>query len=483
MRLGDPETPIHDRQLDWIVGLGFLGAAGMILILAPQPSDSGFWLRRVDLLSLPLYVAGLTSILFGVRRLWAIRYAILFLLLAWPIPFAWLLSLTAGWFTDLTAGIVGALTTVVPVARPAVGDGTLFLVGSGEDFFGVSIGTACAGVNSFVGFLLLGVGTLSIVRGPMPKRLTWLLVGLAITIGLNVARIMAILVVGHAWGEDAALNVLHPVAGLIVFNLGVLVMLILAPRFGLKFARRSSTPIGPVASPAPKTTIRLLPALAATLAIAVVFGVTNAAFSRYEAISSGLTDARLAKLDIDVAHVPGWVSSPVGELRQARQYFGDAATWERAAYRPTAAATITADRAVFVDVLTTDDSGTFAAYGLEACYAFHGYTISSVAKVDIGAGVEAEVIDYTNTRNGIAWSALWWEWPYATADGSTHYERVVVFMADGPDSTYDGLADLEIDTQDARFVETDQFLATLGQAIVASQLSPATADAPSTAGD
>jgi hypothetical protein len=219
------------------------------------------------------------------------------------------------------------------------------------------------------------------------------------------------------------------------------------------------------------------------VAIAVVFGVTNAAFSRYEAISSGLTDARLAKLEVDVAHVPGWTASPVGDLRQARQYFGDAASWERAAYRPTADATITADRAVYVDVLTTDDSGTFAAYGLEACYAFHGYVISSVAQVDIGAGVDAEVIDYTNTRNGIAWSALWWEWPYATEDGSTHYQRIVVFMADGPQSTYDGLADLEIDTQDAKFVDTDRFLATLGQAIVASQLSPATAAASGTAGD
>jgi exosortase/archaeosortase family protein len=394
-----------------------------------------------------------------------------------------MLGLTAGWFTDLTAGIVGALTTVLPVARPAVGDGTLFLVGSGDGFFGVSIGTACAGVNSFVGFLLLGVGTLSIVRGPIVRRLAWLLVGLAITIGLNVARIMAILAVGHTWGQDAALNVLHPVAGLIVFNLGVLVMLILAPRFGLRFAHRSVPPTDASVSPAPKATIRLLPALAATLAIAMVFGVTNAAFSRYEAISSGLTDARLAKLDVDVAHVPGWIASAMGDLRQARQYFGDAATWERAAYRPTADATITADRAVYVDVLTTDDSGTFAAYGLEACYAFHGYTISSVAQVDIGAGVQAEVIDYTNTRNGIAWSALWWEWPYATEEGETHYQRIVVFMADGPQSTYEGLADLEIATQDARFAETDRFLASLGQAIVASQLSPATAATPGTAGD
>jgi exosortase/archaeosortase family protein len=473
LRLGEPETPIHDRQLDWIVGLGFLAATAAILLLAPQPSDSGFWLRRVDLLTLPLYVAGLTSILFGVRRLWAVRYAILFLLLAWPIPFVWLLGLTAGWFTDLTAGAVGLVTTIIPVARPAVGDSSLFLIGSGDNFFGVSIGTACSGVNSFVGFLLLGIGTMPVVRGSVARRAAWLGVGLAVTIGLNVARILAILVVGNFWGQEAAINVLHPIAGLVVFNIGVLLMLVLAPRFGLRFAGRPAR-TGEQPEPAPHRAahrIALRPAIAVTLVIAAVLGLTNSAFSRYEAISSGLSDARLAKLDITVAHVPGWEASVVGELTQARQYFGDDATWERAAYRPTESASIVADRTVYVDVLTTSDSGTFAAYGLEACYAFHGYEISSVAQVDIGAGVNAEVIDYTNTRNGIAWSALWWEWPFTTAEGATHYQRIVVFMADGPDSAFDGLSAFEIGTQDARYLETDQFLASLGQEIVASQLA------------
>ncbi|HEX7225340.1 MAG TPA: exosortase/archaeosortase family protein [Candidatus Limnocylindria bacterium] len=481
IRLGEPETPIHDRQLDWIVGLGFLGATGAILVLAPQPSDSGFWLRRVDLLTLPLFVAGLTSIFFGVRRLWSIRYAVLFLLLAWPIPFAWLLGLTAGWFTDLTAGAVGTITTVVPVARPAVGDGSLFLIGSGDNFFGVSIGSACSGVNSFVGFLLLGIGSLAVLRGSAIRRASWLAVGLAVTIGLNVARIMAILVVGHFWGQEAAINILHPVAGLVVFNIGVLIMLALAPRFGLRLA----SPVRAAGAEPERTrtspSIALRPAMAVTLVIAAVLGLTNAAFARYEAISSGLTDARLAKVDIAVAHVPGWDASVVGELTQARQYFGSDATWERAAYRPTDSASIVADRTVYVDVLTTSDSGTFAAYGLEACYAFHGYEISSVAEVDIGAGVNAQVIDYTNTRNDIAWSALWWEWPFTTEDGATRYQRIVVFMADGPDSNFDGLSAFDIATQDARYLETDQFLASLGQEIVASQLaSVARSDSPAT---
>lgn len=481
VRLEPLETPIHDRQLDWIVGLGFLAAAAAILIVAPQPAASTFWLGRVDLLTLPLYVAGLIALLFGVRRVWALRFPILFLLLAWPLPFTLLLSATATGFTELTAKAVGLVTNVIPVARPAVGDDTLFLIGSGDQLFGVSIGSACSGVNSFVGFLLLGAAMLYLVRGSLIGRATWLAAGLALTIGLNVLRIVAILAVGHAFGEDAALEVLHPIAGMIVFNIGVLGMVVLAPRFGLRFMGGANRP---VSVPSPSGPVRRArPALVVALGIAAILGVTNAAYSRYEAISSGLADARLGSFDIQTAHVPGWETSFVGNLKQASQYFGETATWERVAYQPTGAAQVTADRTVYVDLLTTDDAGTFAAYGLEACYTFHGYEIASVSQVDVGAGVSAQVIDYTNPKSDIAWSALWWEWPYTSDDGKTRYERIVVYMADGPKSTFGGLADVEIATQDPQFAETDRFLATLGQAIVRSQLATASSDASLTATD
>jgi exosortase len=427
-------------------------------------------------------VAGLVSLLFGVRRVWALRFPILFLLLAWPIPFTWLLSLTAVPLTDFTAGSVALITQVVPVARQAGGDdGTLFLIGSGGNMFGVGIGSACSGVNSFIGFLLLGVATLYLVHGTALRRVAWLATGLALIVALNLARIMAILVVGNAFGQEAALDILHPIAGLVVFNIGVLVMLILAPAFGLRYSSGTRGPSDSDDPGRPTHVRRVSAALVVAVGVAAVLGLTNAAYARYEAISSGLADARLARIDIDTAHVPGWGVSFVGNIGQARQYFGDSATWERVAYRPTPEAEITADRTVYVDVLTTDDAGTFAAYGLEACYTFHGFEISSVAQVDIGAGVQAEVIDYTNVKNDIEWSALWWEWPYTAETGETRYQRIVVYISDGPNATLTAAPGVDIPTQDPRFIETDRFLASLGRSIVDSQLNAAREGEPAAA--
>ena len=483
LRTEAPGLPIHDRQVDWIIGFALLGLTAAILFLAPTPTSSSFWLQRIDLLTLPLFVAGLIALLFGVRRLWALKAPLAFLLLAWPIPFTLFLSQTAGPFADITANIVGAFTRLVPIARQGVHETDLFIVGSGPQAFAVSIGSACAGVNSLVGFFLLGAALLFVVRGPLVRRIAWLAVGLGLVFGLNVARILAILAVGATFGQDLALEILHPVAGMLVFTAGVLGMVALVPRFGLWFVDlgpKGSTPDGsttngPAADVERSNPVRRArPAFLVALALAVVLGASNAAYARYEAISAGLADARLGTFDVRTAQVPGWETQFVASFRQVRQYFGQSSTWERVMYLPTPEAEISSTKSVYVDVITTDNPSTFTAYGLEACFVFHGYHISSVVTVDVGAGVRGQVIDYTNPKVEADWSALWWEWPY-TEDGKTRYERIIVFMANGPRAEYEGIEALSLGTQEARFESTDRFLVALGRAIVQSQLQSATA--------
>jgi hypothetical protein len=126
---------------------------------------------------------------------------------------------------------------------------------------------------------------------------------------------------------------------------------------------------------------------------------------------------------------------------------------------------------IYLDVINTPDSGALAAYGLDACYQFHGYRIDGTYSVDVGSGVTGQVIDYHNSAQGTDWSALWWEWPYTDGTG-TYFERVVLFVTGGPDATYSGAAPGP--TVDAsRFQSTDDFLVSMGRALVANQLQKA----------
>lgn len=471
LRIEPRQLPIHDRQVDWIVGLGLLGLASAVLILVPDPTSSTFWLQRLDLLTLPIFVAGLIALLFGVRRAWSLKGPLAFLLLAWPVPYNIFLASGTGWFTDLTAGLIANITRIVPIAKVSPADDTLYFIGSGAQGFSVSISSACAGMNSVVGFLLIGTAMLFVVRGPIVRRALWLAIGLGIIFALNVIRIIGILVVGGAFGQGAAIDVLHPVAGLLIFNFGVLLMVLLVPRFGLRFIGPSDRP-GPGAPDAPSPVARVRPALAVGLVVALVLGLTNAAFARYDAISSGLADARLQSFDVRTMTLPDWKSRFISAFPQAKQYFGSSATWDRASFWSVPGAELSSSRSVYLDVITTDDPGSFAAYGLQACYRFHGYTIASVSTMDIGAGVHAQLIDYVNTKVKADWSALWWEWPY-TENGKTRYERVVILMGEGPKTQFSGVEAEDITSQVPRFAESDRFLVTLGREIVRSQLATA----------
>lgn len=467
LRLEPRGLPIHDRQVDWIVGLGMLGATAGLLLVLPNSTSSGFWLGRVDLLTLPLFVAGLIVLLFGLRRAWSLKFPILFLFLAWPMPYTLFLAGATGGFTEVTASIIAGLTRLVPFAEASAADNTLIFIGSGADRFGVSIGSACAGLNGFVGFFLLGTAMLYLVRGPILARAAWLAAGLALMFLLNVLRIMAIIGMGAAFGQEAALDVLHPVAGMVVFTIGFVGMVALVPLFRLRFAGAADRPNDGTSEASPVKRAR--PALLIATSLAVLLAVTNATFARYEAISAGLGDARLTTFDARDATIPDWDARFISSFSLATQYFGESATWDRVLWWSEESASLYAGKTVYVDVVTTDDPGTLAAYTLESCYRFHGYDVVSVAQADIGAGVQAQVIDYVNTKVGANWSVLWWEWPYSEG-GATRYERIAIFMSEGPSAEFRGITAEPLATQAAEFVDTDRFLVTMGREIVRSQL-------------
>jgi len=460
--------PIHDRQVDYIVGLGLIAAALALVVLLPATLETRFWLYRIDLLSLPFFVAGVVTLLWGVRRAWAAKVPILFLLLAWPLPYAPLVGDWTDAFTAATAGLLGLISHVLPIATATAGDGLSFIIGSGRAAFVVSVGSACAGVNSLVGFVLVGSALAYIVRGPRRRRLAWLAAGLTIIWVLNVVRIEAIFVVGAVFGRAAALDILHPVAGLIIFNIGLLGMLYAVPRFGLAFTSFDAPSPGALA--APDAVTRVSPALIAAMAIALVLAVLNAGLGRYEAIATPLGQApRLEPFPIQNAQVAGWTSGYVAANPAGKQFFGQNSTWDRIQYTPSASAVLQASVPVYVDVIGTDDAGTFAAYGVQACYSFHGYAIESSASVDVGAGMTAQVIDYRNTKINADWSAISWEWPYQKK-GRTWFERIVV---SGPSARYSGLDAVRVASQSPRFAQTDQFLATIATRMVASQVQVA----------
>jgi hypothetical protein len=109
------ELDIHDRYLDWIIAILFLAAALTLVWIVPMRLSTYFWVWRLDLLSLPLFVAGAIGLVFGARALWRLRIPVVFLGLAWPIPY---MQLASSPLAGAGHMIARYLTAILPVAPP-----------------------------------------------------------------------------------------------------------------------------------------------------------------------------------------------------------------------------------------------------------------------------------------------------------------------------------------------------------------------------
>lgn len=415
-----PASEVSDRNVDFLVGIPLLGTAVIMTLVLPGRMSVLFWYYRVDLLSLPIFAAGVVVLLFGAATLWRVRYAVGFLLLAWPVPYTFLLNHGMTRFSDLTLGALHGLVRVVHVASPqAGGDGSLFALSHAGHPFTLSVASACTGVDSFVGFLLVGLAFLAIIDGRRLSKVAWLVSGMVLVYALNLLRIMLIFWVGAEYGERVAIDGLHPVLGLVLFCAGVVVMVLSLGAFRLEVR---STPADQ-ALPSVRWRVpgRLRIATAAIALVTVLVGTADGGFGRYGPVAGNLGAPRLVSFADAPVQPAGWSVEPINHYPWASQYFGSGATWTRYEYVPSGGGPTT----VLADVVNTADLSSFTTYDVVACYDYHGYGLSGVSRVNLVDGVSATELTFKVTGMVGSWNALYWIWPVKAGQG-VRYERVVL---------------------------------------------------------
>jgi hypothetical protein len=204
----------------------------------------------------------------------------------------------------------------------------------------------------------------------------------------------------------------------------------LLPRFGLTFGGGRRDP--------ELTRRRLFEAIstvgvAALVVVAFVAptAVLDARLSRVDPIASALGLPRLAPFATATMDHDGFNGSTLDHYPWATHYFGSSSNWTR--YRfDGGSARLQTSVPIIADVVTTDDSQTFADFGVEACYAFHGYDVADRRVVDLGTGVSATLLTWKDPQVGIRWVSLFWYWPVLEG-GATRFQRIVLlYAADQP---------------------------------------------------
>ena len=421
------EPDIHDRQVDIIIGVPLMLGALAVMTLLPGRMSTIFWYERIDLLSLPLFVAGAIALAFGTRTLGRLRVAVAFLLLAWPVPYVFLLDHGLSRFTSLTQSALHAIVAKVHVATSVVGgDGSLFTLGHGTDTFTVNVASACSGVDGFVGFLLVGLAFLHLAKGSRWRKALWLLVGLTFIYALNLGRLLLVFWVGSTWGQSVAIDGLHPYIGLVLFALGVALMARATPLFGLeldvrrRLPRPSSPRRGNVAVASLTSTPALRLSALALAAATLVAMMADAGLSRFQLVANNLGTTTIQSFSAAPVSLHGWQEARVAQYDWATRFFGDDSSWVRYQYyganEPTS---------VIADVVTTGSLGRLQAYGVQACYEFHGYGLHKPLDYNLGGGVKGTLLTFHDPKMTGEWNALFWVWAVNTPQGH-RYERVVL---------------------------------------------------------
>ena len=437
---------LRPGRADWAVAGAALSAAAALLTVGPVVAGNLYYALRPDLLAVPLVAAAAVCLLLGVRALVGLVVPLLLACLTWPLPLRALLEPAAGAATALTSGALRLVLHGLPLASTVDAPGDLRLSVAGPSgSFEVVVASACSGLTGIAGTLLVGLAAQYVLHGSARARVQWLSTAVVLAWVLNLVRILLLLAVGRLLGEQVALDVVHPVAGLLLLNASFAVLLLAAPRFGLRFGLASPVPADtPLTDPAPvgermgrASLLRRGAALAVAAGVLgtlnTVLPATSGAYDAAEPAATAFSDAPLAP--------PGYATGPAQAQPWSRVYFGARSDWTRYRLTPTGRQPAPS---VWVDSVTTDDWAALRAHPLLDCYRFHGFSLSRVSRTVLAAGVLADEVVHRRP-DGATWHVLSWEWPVRSPDGGPmRHERVVLLassqrtdLAPAPEATDD----------------------------------------------
>jgi exosortase/archaeosortase family protein len=415
-------------RIDIILAAFLVLVALALLVTGPVLWSKYFWATRLDLLTLPLFVAAALMLLFGTRALVRFGFALGFLLLLGPLPYHAIVDRTLGLFTAVTAWTATMLAGPLGLAQPDPATQGLFMVEHDGEQFSVLVGSACSGVNTLVGFLVVGIFGLYFVRGATSRRVLWLLVGAMLVWSFNIVRILGILAVGKEYGEQAAFDVLHPIAGLIALNAAALTLVLLMRPFGLRW-RRAVEVDSPLAQPGEPheraTPTRFLRRLALLAGATVVVAVAN--ITLQDTASGFSNDGRpaVAPFTDSPSVGPDWRAEQLETIGWATPYYGEHSSWVRYRVRP--ADVDGPPFTIWLDAVRSPDLGALNAYTLAHCYDFHDFDVNLARRVDLGDGVIGQAFVYDTPR--ATWHVVSWQWPVLLGDGRTEHERIVMLAS------------------------------------------------------
>ncbi|MCL4387898.1 exosortase/archaeosortase family protein [Candidatus Marsarchaeota archaeon] len=189
-----------------------------------------FQTYRVDALLFPILLSSFALMLFGTSGLNKLKPAVVFSIFASPLILMPLLGLSGAWTSFNAYSVVSVLKLF---GVPVLSHGLEITSASGSS---ISIASTCADIAAFVAMLLFLIPVAYLYEGNIRNRAGWVASGMAILFVLNIIRMSFIAMVWAYYGLSSALNTVHLFIGQLLFDVTLVVMILLAPKFSMRLS-------------------------------------------------------------------------------------------------------------------------------------------------------------------------------------------------------------------------------------------------------
>ncbi|MGQ3052279.1 MAG: exosortase B [Roseateles sp.] len=198
---------------------------GSLLYVAGRSQD--IWIFAIG--SQIWMLAGLALLFKGWRGLRVIWFPLFFLLFMVPLPEALVASVTAPLKTAVSYVASNLLHAMgLPVGR----SGVMLTVGQ----YQLLVADACAGLNSMFTLEALGMLYMNLMRYTSAARnITLAVLLVPIAFCANIGRVMILVLVTYFFGDAAGQGFVHGFAGMVLFILALLLMLLVDKGLNLFF--------------------------------------------------------------------------------------------------------------------------------------------------------------------------------------------------------------------------------------------------------
>lgn len=186
-------------------------------------------IRFLSGLSLIITIFGTLLYIYGWEFINKIKFPILFLLLAIPLPF---IDIVAPPTQTISAVASSSLANILGV--PVKMDGLLLNTPKGS----FEVALECSGLRSILSLLTLSVIYSFMLEGGLLMKYTIVLSSIPLAMMGNILRITSVLVVANIYGKDVAVNYFHDFSSLLLFSVSLIGLFLIGRLFGrLKFKK------------------------------------------------------------------------------------------------------------------------------------------------------------------------------------------------------------------------------------------------------